>query len=485
MSATELWSGPELWTGLGLFVPLEARMSGKVPASVSGISIDTRTVQSGDLFFAIKGDTNDGHDYVAAALEKGAAAAVIDEAHANDLHGLGSLYVVHDVLPAMVRLGRAARARSAAGIVAVTGSVGKTSTKEALRVVLSRFGQTHASAASYNNHWGVPLTLARLPREAQYGVFEIGMNHAGEITPLVDMVRPHVAIVTTIAAVHLEHFGSVDAIADAKAEIFSGLDTNGVAIIHRDVAQFDRLRAAAQAATTGNVWGFGKHESADARLVSVTRDGSGSQVVANVLGREVRYFIGAPGTHLAMNSLAVLLASHAFGLDLDEAGAALADFVAPAGRGQSLSLRVGDGAFTLIDESYNANPASMRAALTLLGQTPVAPGGRRIAVLGDMLELGPAAAELHRGLASAIEAAHVDMVFASGPMSKHLFDALPARLQACWAPASAGLTDAVIEAAGAGDAIMIKGSNGSKMAPIVAALKDRYTQPAQDEDALC
>jgi len=478
-------SAPDLWSGLSLFVPLEARMSGAVPASVSGISIDTRTVEAGDLFFAIKGDNNDGHDYVAAALEKGAAAAVVDEAHVRDLQGLGSLYVVHDVLPAMVRLGRAARARSTAGIVAVTGSVGKTSTKEALRVVLSRFGQTHASAASYNNHWGVPLTLARMPGEARYGVFEIGMNHAGEITPLVDMVRPHVAIITTIAAVHLEHFGSVDAIADAKAEIFSGLDTNGVAIIHRDVPQFDRLRAAAQAATSGNVWGFGKDDSADARLVSVTREGSGSQVVANVLGRELRYFLGAPGVHLAMNSLAVLLAAHAMDLDLEEAAEAMADFTAPAGRGQNLSLQTGNGAFTLIDESYNANPASMRAALALLGQTPVAPGGRRIAVLGDMLELGPAAADLHRELASAIEAAHTDLVFASGPMSKHLFDALPARLQARWAPTSAGLTDAVIAAVGAGDAIMIKGSNGSRMAPIVAALKDRYTQPAQDEDALC
>ena len=450
---------PELWSGLGLFVPLEARMSGTIPAGVSGISIDTRTLQPGDLFFAIKGENSDGHDYVETAFNKGAAASVIDEAHANDLRGLGSFYVVNDVLPAMERLGRAARERSPAGVVAVTGS--------------------------YNNHWGVPLTLARMPREAQFGVFEIGMNHAGEITPLVDMVRPHVAIVTTVAPVHLEYFASVDAIAEAKAEIFSGLEDNGVAIIHRDVAQFDLLIARAQAATTGNVWSFGLHAEADARLISSERDGDGSRVQARILGRDITYFVGAPGTHLAMNSLAVLLTSQAFSLDLDDAAAAMASFSAPTGRGQTVSLKTPRGDVMLIDESYNANPTSMRAALALLGQTPVAMDGRRVAILGDMLELGAQAADLHRALAADIEAANIDLVFASGPMMKHLFDALPERLRSRWSPTSAGLTDAVLEAVGGGDAVMIKGSNGSRMAPIVAALKEAHAPKAQGVDAAC
>ncbi|MDH7799593.1 MULTISPECIES: UDP-N-acetylmuramoylalanyl-D-glutamyl-2,6-diaminopimelate--D-alanyl-D-alanine ligase [unclassified Beijerinckia] len=476
---------PELWSSLGLFVPLQARMSGTIPHGVTGISIDTRSLQPGDLFFAIKGENSDGHDYVAMAFDKGAAAAVIDEAHSNDLRGLGSLYVVNDVLPAMERLGRAARERSPAGIVAVTGSVGKTSTKEALRVALSRFGETHASAASYNNHWGVPLTLARMPREAQFGVFEIGMNHAGEITPLVDMVRPHVAIVTTVAPVHLEYFASIDEIAEAKAEIFGGLEANGVAIIHRDVAQFDLLNARAQAATTGNVWSFGLHAEANARLISSERDGDGSRVQARVLGRDITYFVGAPGVHLAMNSLAVLLTSQAFGLELDDAAAAMASFSAPSGRGQTVTLNTPGGDVTLIDESYNANPTSMRAALALLGQTPVASGGRRIAILGDMLELGTASPELHRDLAADIEAAAIDLVFASGPMMKHLFDALPERLRQRWSPTSAGLTDAVLEAVGGGDAVMIKGSNGSRMAPIVAALKEAHAPKARGVDATC
>ena len=450
---------PELWSGLGLFVPLEARMSGTIPAGVSGISIDTRTLQPGDLFFAIKGENSDGHDYVETAFNKGAAASVIDEAHANDLRGLGSFYVVNDVLPAMERLGRAARERSPAGVVAVTGS--------------------------YNSHWGVPLTLARMPREAQFGVFEIGMNHAGEITPLVDMVRPHVAIVTTVAPVHLEYFASVDAIAEAKAEIFSGLEDNGVAIIHRDVAQFDLLIARAQAATTGNVWSFGLHAEADARLISSERDGDGSRVQARILGRDITYFVGAPGTHLAMNSLAVLLTSQAFSLDLDDAAAAMASFSAPTGRGQTVSLKTPRGDVMLIDESYNANPTSMRAALALLGQTPVAMDGRRVAILGDMLELGAQAADLHRALAADIEAANIDLVFASGPMMKHLFDALPERLRSRWSPTSAGLTDAVLEAVGGGDAVMIKGSNGSRMAPIVAALKEAHAPKAQGVDAAC
>ncbi|HYP57000.1 MAG TPA: UDP-N-acetylmuramoyl-tripeptide--D-alanyl-D-alanine ligase, partial [Beijerinckia sp.] len=385
-----------LWTPLGLVTPLEARVSGHLPPhAANGISIDTRTLQEGDLFFAIKGDANDGHDYVAAAFEKGAMAAVVDEAHADALSGAGPLYVVHEVLPALQRLGEAARARTPARIVAVTGSVGKTSTKEALRLVLTQGGQVHASVASYNNHWGVPLSLARMRKATQFGIFEIGMNHAGEITPLAAQVAPHIAIVTTIAPVHLEYFDNIEAIADAKAEIFSGLMPGGVAILHRDIEQYERLAAGAKASPTGLIATFGTHEGADARLIDLRSQGDHSIVEAKIYNQPISYRLGAPGRHMALNSLAVLLTAKAFGIDLDNAAAALAFFAAGPGRGQKLTLATEDGPFTLIDESYNANPVSMRAAFALAGGLSLQDRGRRIAVLGDMLELGPSADELH------------------------------------------------------------------------------------------
>jgi UDP-N-acetylmuramoyl-tripeptide--D-alanyl-D-alanine ligase len=467
-----------LWTGLGLVAPLEARVSGYVPSAVYGISIDTRTLVQGDLFFAIKGDANDGHDYVEAALEKGAAAAVIDEAHADALKGQGPLYIVHDVLAALRRLGEAARQRSAARIIAVTGSVGKTSTKEALRLVFTQSGPTHASVASYNNHWGVPLTLARMPKSAHYGVFEIGMNHAGEITPLVAMVRPHVAIVTNVAPVHLEYFDSVDAITDAKAEIFSGLMHGGTAIIHRDSAQFERLEEHAKESPADHILSFGEHEKADARLLDITLAADHSIIHARIFGREVSYRLGAPGKHLAINSLAVLLTARAAGLALDNAVASLAFFQAQAGRGERLILETAQGPFTVIDESYNANPASMSAALALAGALPVEAEGRRIAVLGDMLELGADEAAWHRGIASDVSANHIDLVFTAGPLMKSLFEALPVETRGGWREDVADLEPLVLDAVRHGDVIIVKGSNGSRMSKIVNALKRNFAAPA-------
>lgn len=461
-----------LWTALGLVAPLGARVSGGLPeGGVGGVSIDTRTLAPGDLFVAIKGDASDGHDYVRAAFEKSAAAAVIDEAHAAALAGAGPLYVVKDTLAALEGLGRAARARATARIVAVTGSVGKTTTKELLRCVLSSAGETHASAASYNNHWGVPLTLARMPESARYGVFEIGMNHAGEITPLVGMVRPHIAIITRIAPVHLEHFPSIDAIADAKAEIFTGLEKGGVAILNRDDAQFERLRAAAAAADVRFVLSFGEHEEADARLLACEVDGLSTRVRARVLGADLDYVVGAPGRHVAMNSLAVLVAARAARLDLAAASAALANFTPPAGRGQRETLHAADGAFTIIDESYNANPASMRAALDLLG---AAAGARRIAVLGDMLELGPEGPALHAAIAEDIERNQIDLAFLAGPLMRSLHEAIPADKRGAHAPTAAELESVVLGALRAGDVVMIKGSNGSRMGPLVAAMRKAF-----------
>ncbi len=470
-----------LWTGLALVAPLQARVDGRVPPGVGGVSIDTRTLQAGDLFVAIRGDNGDGHDHVKAAFDKGAGAAVVDEDNAAGLKGLGPLYVVIDTLRSLEGLGRAARARTDARVAAITGSVGKTGTKEALRLVLSRAGATHASAASYNNHWGVPLTLARMPKETRFGVFEIGMSHAGEITPLVGMVRPHIAVITAIAPVHLEHFASLDAIAEAKAEIFAGLERDGVAIVNRDPAQYGLLRDRAANSPAGAVLTFGEHEDADARLLSFAA-GDKSRIKARIMGREIDYWLAAPGRHMALNSLAVLLAAQASGLDLDEAARALADFDAPAGRGQRAQLFAPNGAFTLIDESYNANPASMRAAMALLGAAELPPLGRRIAAIGDMLELGPEAARLHRAIATDIEANKVDVVFAAGPMMKVLFDALPAERRGAWAETSAGIEAPLIEAIAAGDVVMVKGSNGSRMGPIVAALKSRFAERGGSAD---
>jgi UDP-N-acetylmuramoyl-tripeptide--D-alanyl-D-alanine ligase len=469
---------PPLWSGLALVAPLDARVSGPVPAGVTGISIDSRTLQPGDLYFAITGDNSNGHDYVAAAFAAGAAAAVVDEAHAETLKGLGSLYVVHDVLASLVGLGRAARARTAAQVVAVTGSVGKTSTKEALRLALTPSGMVHASVASYNNHWGVPLTLARMPKATRFAIAEIGMNHPGEITPLTAMVRPHVAIVTTVAPVHLEFFDSVEAIADAKAEIFSGLEPGGAAIVNHDSPYFEQLGAAARQSPAGRILSFGAHPGADARLIDFTPAPTYSMVTAAIAGHPVSFRLGAPGRHLAENALAVLLAVHALGADVDVAATALAFFQAQQGRGERVSIKTPEGPFTLIDESYNANPASMQAALALGGTLTPGKTGRRIAVLGDMLELGHRSPSLHAALAEDIATNNFDLVFAAGPMMKSLADALSTRLPVEWRSTAADLAPTVLDAVRAGDVVVIKGSNGSRMAPIVGALKTRHAAPA-------
>jgi UDP-N-acetylmuramoyl-tripeptide--D-alanyl-D-alanine ligase len=390
--------------------------------------------------------------------------------------------VVDDVLEALCDLARAARARSVARIVAVTGSVGKTSTKEALALALQSCGETHASVASFNNHWGVPLSLARLPLGARYGVFEIGMNHAGEITPLVRMVRPHVAIVTAVEPVHLEFFASVAAIAAAKAEIFRGVEPDGAAVIPRDNPHYARLRRRARDAGVANIVTFGEHARADARLIKCALQPDCSAVEANILGVPVTYKIGAPGRHLVMNSLAVLAAASLAGADLAHAALALAQQAPAVGRGTRITLELPDGPALVIDESYNANPTSMRAALALLGQALPAPGGRRIAVLGDMLELGPAGEKLHRDLVDAIRDDAVDLVFCAGPLMAALWQALPSARRGGYAESAAVLEPQVVAAIRAGDAVMVKASAGSRMGPLVKALVRRYSiapEPAQ------
>jgi UDP-N-acetylmuramoyl-tripeptide--D-alanyl-D-alanine ligase len=472
-----------LWTVDAVAAATRADRAGPLPRAIAGISIDSRTVTAGEAFFAIKGDTHDGHDFVAAALRRGAALAVVARRRRDDYGGDAPLVVVDDVLEALGDLARAARTRSAAKIVAVTGSVGKTSTKEALALALASGGETHASAASFNNHWGVPLSLARMAQQARYGVYEIGMNHPGEITPLVRMVRPHVAIVTAVEPVHLEFFASVAAIADAKAEIFLGLVPGGAAVVNRDNPHFARLRQRAEEAGVQRVVSFGEHARAEARLLKCALHPDCSTVEAKILGQPVTYKVGAPGRHLVMNSLAVLAAASLVGADLARAALALAQQAPAAGRGTRMTLELPEGPALVIDESYNANPTSMRAALALLGQARLGPGGRRIAVLGDMLELGPTSADLHRGLVDAIRDNAIDLVYCAGPLMAALWQALPSACRGGYAKAAAELEPLVVAAVRAGDALMVKASAGSRMGPIVKALVRRHSVTTAPEPA--
>ena len=446
---------------------------------VTGISIDTRTLAPGELFVALK-DQRDGHEFVSAAFEKRAAAALVSRSYVRKPAD-GLLIRVNDVLGALEQIGVAARARlsNEARVIAVTGSAGKTTTKEMLRLCLSELGATHASDKSFNNHWGVPLTLARMPAATRYGVFEIGMNHAGEIAPLVALVRPHVAIVTTVVAAHLEHFGSEEAIADAKAEIFSGLEAGGAAILNFDNRHFERLRAAALARPGVRVVSFtcqpgapqdagGAAAGADIVRLQSAREADG-QTLIKTNGQS--FVLGAVGAHMVANALAVLGALQAVGGNLQAALPGLARFTPPEGRGSRSLVTLAAGALLLIDESYNANPASMSAALLAMTDLDRAAHPRRIAVLGDMLELGPKARELHEGLAVAIADAGIDRVFCAGATMKYLFEGLPAHRRAHWAPTSADLQDLLRAELRAGDAVMIKGSNGSRMGLLVEMVR--------------
>lgn len=471
-------TGSTLWTFQELVAAVGGRPIGPMPTFVGGISIDSRTIQSGDAFFAIRGDTFDGHAFVSMALGAGAATAVVAETR---LAGLGhisrSLIVVEDVLVALIGLAQAARARGKARIAAVTGSVGKTGTKAMLATALAADGAVHASPASFNNHWGVPLSLARLPPLARYGVFEIGMNHAGEIEPLVRLVAPHVAIVTTVEPVHLEYFDSVEGIARAKAEIFLGVEPGGAAILNRDNPYFALLATLAAEAGIERIVSFGEHPESDARLEAADLEAERSKVLATVLGTEVTYELGAPGRHVIQNSLAVLAAVSLLGADLEQSAAALSGISPPAGRGERHRLAIGGTGATLIDESYNANPASMRAAIALLAQAVPGEGGRRIAVVGEMRELGDASDALHAELAEPLAAAGVDLVFLAGPMTEPLWSALPESLRGGYADTAAELESPIADLLRIGDVIMIKGSNASRLGPLAAALRERFAEP--------
>ncbi len=464
MSASALWTVDEMAAAMG------AERRGPLPPTVDGISIDSRTIGPGEAFFAIA-DRRDGHEFVSSAFAARAGLAVVATNPPVKLPPDAPLLVVPDVLAGLRSLAAAARLRTHAKVIGVTGSVGKTGTKEALRLALSKDGKTHASVASYNNHWGVPLSLARCPANARYAVLEMGMNHAGEIAPLSRLARPQVVAITTIAPVHLEFFGSLAKIADAKAEIFFGLEPGGAAVLNRDNSQFTHLKRRAKEAGVTRIVSFGEHEKADARLIKCALRPDCSTVQAEILGTELTYKIGAPGRHLVVNSLAVLATVVLAGADLALAALALSEFKPASGRGARIELELPGGSSFIIDESYNANPASVAAALDLLGQTPVGPRGRRIAVLGDMLELGPRGRALHRGLVAGVNTNAIDLVFCCGPLMHALWQALPAGRRGGYAEDSAALEAQVLAAIRAGDVVMVKGSLGSRMAPIVKALQ--------------
>ena len=476
-------SAAPLWTSQAMREAMQAAVSGVLPEAITGLSIDSRTIRPGEAYFAIKGDVHDGHDFVDSALKAGAALAVVATAQRARFAPDAPLLVVDDVLAGLCDLALASRARLTAQVIAVTGSVGKTSTKEALRAVLSAQGETHASVASFNNHWGVPLSLARCAPSVRFAIFEIGMNHAGEIEPLVKMVRPHVAVITTVEPVHLEFFAGIEAIADAKAEIFAGVEHGGAAVLNRDNAQFARLAASAGARGISRIVSFGADKKSEARLLDLSLHATSSAVHANILGHDVTYKLGMPGRHMAMNSLAVLAAASLAGADLALAALSLSQVVPAAGRGVRRMLEVGNGEAILIDESYNANPASMAAAIDVLGAAGIGPQGRRIAILGDMLELGPAGPDLHRGLAEAVKANRIDLVYCCGPLMRNLWDALSAGKRGGYAENSASLEAQAVSAIRAGDAIMVKGSLGSKMKTIVNALEKRFPGSAHEAAA--
>jgi len=452
-----------LWTAEEIAVAVRGAESGSF--EVSGVTFDSREVQAGDLFIALKGEATDGHLFLDKAFAAGAAGALVERSAPGYPH-----VRVFDTLDALNALGAASRARTNAKVVGVTGSVGKTSTKEALHAALDRGvpGFAHRSVKSYNNHTGVPLSLARMPRDARFGVFEMGMNHQGELAALTALVRPHVAIVTAIAPAHREYFPSEEAIADAKGEIFQGLEPGGTAIVPYDSPHRERLIAAARP-HAARIVTFGLGEDADVRAAYVVRSARGGSLVSAVLPEaHLSFTISQPGAHWVSNALAVLAAVEAAGGDLAAAGLAFADMGGLKGRGERRHVRIDGGEALLIDESYNANPASMAATLEVLGAEQVQ--GKRIAILGTMRELGPDSADFHAALAAPVEAAHVDYAILVGDEMEALADALgrdvPHALVAD-AKAAIGLAR---EKIAPGDAILVKGSNAVGLAALVDAL---------------
>lgn len=481
MSLLPLWTSQELEAVFGVNV------SGNW--NCFGVSIDSRTLERDDLFFALSGPNFDGHGYAKKAIEDGAAGAVVSKI--IDGVDYNKLIIVDDVMGALIKLGKAGRKRVEAPIIAVTGSVGKTGTKEALKAALSRYKKTHASVLSYNNDVGVPLSLARMPYDAEYGVFEMGMNHAGELAELVKLVRPDVAIITTVELAHSEFFENVEEIADAKAEIFTAMNGEGTAILNYDNPHFERLKKKAEEAGVQNIVSFGDNECADVKVLRYFFHDTCSCVFADIMGKVMTYKVGMLGYHWVMNSLAVLATVDAVGADLGLSGLGLAELHPLAGRGRRERIYFDiatNASFLLIDESYNANPASMAAAIKTLGQCENSESGRKIAVLSDMGELGDQADQLHCDLGAVLDKADVDHVFAVGKHMKCLADYMVRQyptINMSYFNDKAALERALLHSIKDGDIIMVKGSNSGGMSTIVKNLQqldinqDKQTQVAK------
>jgi len=451
-----------LWTPAELAAATGATMA---PAGASGVSIDSRSLAPGDLFVALRA-ARDGHEFVADALGRGAGVAMVDHVPPG-LPADAPLLLVSDTQAGLAALGRAARVRSAAGFVAVTGSVGKTTVKEMLLQGLSAIGPAHASVASYNNQWGVPLTLARTPRDARFAVIEIGMNARGEIAPLARMAAPRVAVITSVAAVHLGPLGSLDAIAEEKGDILEGVQPGGVAVLPQDNPFFPRLAARAEALGL-RILGFGEGPGAAARLRDVVLGPDTVSATVELSGANLPLRLDAPGRHMALNATAAIAAASALGVDPGRFAAALAFFRPVEGRGRRIAIRAAGGEALLLDESYNCSPVALRAALAVLAAVPAA---RRIAVIGDMLELGDSGPALHAEVARDAALA-ADLVFTCGPLTHALHEALPVAKRGAHVAESATLAALLPSLLQAGDVVLVKGSLGMRMARVVQALKE-------------
>lgn len=450
-----------LWTSAELRAATNATLAADV--AVTGVSIDSRSLAQGDIFIALR-DQRDGHEFVADALAQGAALVMVDHTPPGTVDATKLLRVA-DTLAGLTALGAAGRARAAARVVGVTGSVGKTTTKEMLRVALRAFGTTHAAAASHNNHWGVPLTLARLPRDAAYAVIEMGMNNRGEIAPLSRLAQPHVGIITSIGTAHIGNLGSQAAIAAEKGDIIAGIAPGGTAILPADSAFLSELTTRARNARL-QVMTHGEAAGADARLISYQASAVGGDAEIMLAGQRLSLCLATPGRHVALNACAVLAAVKALGLAPDIAATALADFTAGAGRGALRRIAVKGGEALLIDDSYNASVASVRAGLAVLAAQPAR---RRILAFGDMLELGAEGPAQHAALAEDTQK-NCDLVFCCGPLSNHLFQALPTAQRGGHFPDSTSLAPALRAALKPGDAVLVKGSLGSRMGVIIKTL---------------
>lgn len=453
------------------------------PFEATGVSIDTRSLKKDELYVALKGDKLDGHDYVDAAFKAGASAAVVRKDYVA-ADPSWPLLRVNDTAVALEDLGRFARTRSKAAIIGVAGSVGKTGTKELLAIGFGALGKTHASKKSFNNHWGVPLSLANLPADAQYGIFEIGMNHPGEIINLTDQVKPHIAIITTIGPEHIENFTSIDAIADANAEIFLGMNADGIAVLNLDNEHYRRLKTHAEKQGIKTIVSFGEDEQADSRLIECDLHADSSKITADVMGERVKYKMAIPGRHIALNSLGALTVIKAAGGNVAKAVEAIRNSEPVEGRGNrfQVTLEEGEPPMIIIDESYNANPASMKAAFSVFEMVTPAQGGRRIAVLGDMLELGKDGPRLHAELANPLLHAKTDLAFCCGPQMDALYQLLPPPWHGGQAKDSRELAALVTAAVKPGDVVLVKGSAGSKMGYIVHALQSLQLPPARTKD---